>query len=317
MRKILLTPRAFHTFGNTLLDEMKHKNYEFVINETGKQLSSDEFKTLSSDVDGIVVSVDIIDKKLIEHCENLKAIVKFGVGLDNIDLVAAKEHNIAVSKTEGTNTLSVAELTIGLMLASARQIVSSTLDIRNGIWNKPTGIELQGKIVGIIGFGAIGKNVARLLTSFGMKIVVYDIYKIDKNVLEQYSCQQVDFETILKISDFLTIHIPLTENTTNLITTKEIDMMKKNMILINMSRGGIVNEDDLLQALKNNRIQAAASDVLSHEPPKTENEKQLIHLNNFILTPHIGSRTVDSEMNTIKKSLFIMDELLNQADNHI
>lgn len=313
MRKILLTPRAFDTFGSEILHKMRNSSYEFIINDTGKQLSNEKFIELASDVDGIIVSVDIIDRALIERCHNLKAIVKFGVGLDNIDLKAAEEHGIAVSKTEGTNALSVAELTVGMMLASARYIVSSALNIKKGTWNKPTGIELQGKIVGIIGFGTIGKNVAKLLSSFGMKIVVYDIYDINRNDLAQYNCQQVDFDTIISNSDFLTIHIPLTEKTKGMISAKEINQMKQSAILINMSRGGIVDENDLLNALQTKRIQAAASDVLSNEPPKMENEKTLISLDNFILTPHIGSRTVDSEVNTIKKSLSIIDELLNKA----
>lgn len=311
MYKILLTPRAFHTYGMEILNSEKFKNFNFVINDTGKQYDAKTFAKLASDVDGIIVSVDRIDKNLLENCHKLKAIVKFGTGLDNVDLISAKEKNISVSNTKGSNAQSVAELTLGLILASSRHIVSSSLQVKKGLWNKPTGIEVKDKTVGIIGFGTIGQKVAKLLSPFNVKVLVYDVYDVPKEVLNQYSSTQVDFNTVLQCSDIITIHVPLTPQTENLIGYQQICMMKSSSILVNMSRGGIVNENHLLMALKDKKIYSAASDVFSHEPPLAiDVEQELLARDDFILTPHIGSRTVESEINTIHQSLEEIEALL-------
>jgi len=315
MKRILVTPRAFHSYGAEAIKKMQEHGYETIVNDTGLQFTHEEFSKYAAEADGIIVGVDIIDKELLDKCNRLKAIVKFGVGTDNIDVEYANKLGIAVGRTAGSNSTSVAEFTIGLIFACARNIVYSAVDVKKGNWNKLTGIELKGKTIGIIGFGNIGREVARIASGIGMNVICYDVADVDEKVLKQYNATFETFDTLLGKSDIITVHVPLLEQTRNLISHKEIGLMKKSAFLINVARGGIVDEEAILKALRNKEIAFYAADVFSSEPPE-QNEwtLELFSLDNFILTPHIAARTLEAEINTINMSTNTLLELLEKAN---
>ena len=296
MKKILITPRGFSKYGLDIIECMKNEGFEVHYNDTGVAYTSEEFLSFAKDADGIIVGVEKIDSDLIDKCPKLKAIVKFGVGTDNIDLEYAKKKGIFVGKTLGSNSKAVAEMTMALILADARNLVSEVLDVKNGNWNKETGIELTDQTLGLIGFGTIGKYIAKFASAFDMKVIVYDVMPIDNTVADEYHVKVCNFEEVLMLSDVISLHIPLNETTRNMISEKEFKKMKKTATLINTARGGIVVEEDLKKALENGDIRSAAFDVYSKEPP--EYADTLIQMKNFILTPHIASRTSKAERNT-------------------
>ena len=312
-KTILITPRGYARYGREAKGRLEALGYEMDINETGKPLSPETFAAKAREAVGIIVGVDECDRALLSQCKNLRAIVKFGVGTDNIDLDAAKEFGIAVGRCMGSNSNSVAEYTVGVMFAAARHLVASALDVRNGGWNKMSGYELLGKTVGIIGFGNIGRHVARICSGIGMRTLAYDAYDIPESALREHGTEKRTVEEILRESDFVTVHVPLTPETTNLIAAAQFDSMKPTAVLINAARGGIVNERDLLEALKNRKIYAAAADVFTSEPPAADEwVQELLHLDNFILTSHIAARTPEAEINTVNISTDVMIGLLGK-----
>lgn len=298
---ILVTPRGYAKYGDEASKQLEALGYEMNVNRSGKPVPREDFVKQAKEATGIIVGVDELDAQLLKECKVLKAVVKFGVGTDNIDLDIAKECNIKVGRCVGSNSNAVAELTIGMMFAAAKWIVSTNVNIRSGGWEKPTGYELYGKTIGIIGFGNIGKHVARMAKGIGMKVLAYDVYDLAMDVLSAYDARQTSVDEILKTSDFISIHTPLNDQTKDMISAPQFKMMKDTAILVNAARGGIVNEKALYNALKNKDIFAAASDVFTTEPPENiEWVQDLIHLNNFILTPHIASRSVEAEQNTVR-----------------
>ncbi|MEM4576761.1 MAG: hydroxyacid dehydrogenase [Candidatus Nezhaarchaeales archaeon] len=233
---------------------------------------------------------------IMEAC-NLKVIGRAGVGLDNIDIKAASEKNIKVVSTPQASTVAVAEATVALILSLARMIPEATRTLKEGLWlkNKFMGFELRGKVLGIIGFGRIGKAVAKRALSFEMKVIAYDIRDIRKEAESMGVKVASTLEELLKESDIVTLHIPLNENTRRMIGEREISLMKDGAILVNTSRGGIVDTKALLKALKNGKLSGAALDVFENEPPKTEEEWELIRLPNVVATPHIASQTLEAQ----------------------
>lgn len=306
--KILITPRGFAKNGMNYIKEMEDKGYEVHYNDTGLQYTPEQFLEYAEDSDGIIVGVDDLSKRVMSKCHKLKVVCKFGVGTDNIDLNYAKENGILVGRTVGSNSNSVAEHVMGYIYSDAKNLYQSINFVKNHEWKKLTGSEIFGKTLGIIGFGSIGKQLARQAVGVGMKVNVYDVFDISKGILDEYNVKQVDFETILKISDYITLHLPLNEHTRNMISTNEFIQMKNNVCLINAARGGIVDEAALYQVLKNHEIRSAYFDVFSTEPPKEDNP--LIGLDNFILTPHTAARTLEADQNTCEKSAnIVMNEL--------
>lgn len=310
---ILVTPRGYAKYGKEASIRLKMLGYEMNVNTTGKPLSRETFIANAQKATGIIVGVDKIDKDLLKQCKKLKAIVKFGVGLDNIDLDTANEYKIKVGRCIGSNSNAVAEFVLGLMLSCARYISTSNTYVRNNRWIKPTGVELFGKTIGIIGFGNIGRQLAHIVHGIGMKVLAYDTSDIPSNTLECYNARPSSIETILKECDFISIHTPLTEKTRNMISTDQFAMMKDSSILINAARGGIVNEKALYIALKNKQIFAAASDVFTSEPPSHEDWiQELLNMDNFILTPHIASRSVEAEQKTAEMATDCIIDLLEE-----
>ena len=294
--KIVVTPRGFAKCAIENVEIIKQAGHTAYYNDTEKAYTKEEFYKKTIDADGIIVGVETVDKEFIDSHPKLKAVVKFGVGTDNIDVDYCNEKGIFVGKTVGSNSRSVAETVISYILADSKNLYESIGAVKAGEWTKLTGYEVENKTLGIVGFGNIGQKVAKMANGLGMNVLVYDPYLVSQNALKEYNVKEVAIEDILTKSDFISLHVPLTEQTKNLITLKELKKMKPTCALINTARGGIVNEQELFFALTNKIIRCAYFDVLTNEPPK-ENEK-LLTLPNFYLTPHIASRSVEAEKNT-------------------
>ena len=233
-------------------------------------------------------------KELIEKADNCQIIARVGVGLDNIDEDAAKVKNIRViNAVEGAIT-AVAELVIGLMLSMAREIPRADREIRNGNWIKKEmmGSELKGKYLGIIGLGNIGKRLGRLARALNMNIIGYDIVPINEEFSKEVGLMKADLDTLLASSDYVSLHVPLLDSTKHMINAEKLRLMKKTAHIVNTSRGGVIDEEALYNALKDGNLESAALDVFEIEPA-TGNK--LANLPNFIATPHIGAQTKEAQ----------------------
>lgn len=285
------------------------EGYEVIFNDTGQTFTEDDMLELAKDVEGIIIGIDSITKKVIDNAENLKAISKYGVGMDNIDVKAAREKGILLDNTPNTNNVSVAELAIGLMFNIARNISYSVSEVKNLKWKRIKGVELTDKKLGLVGCGNIGKEVTRRAYGLGMRIKVYDPYFNDPDFSKEYNIELVDLDTLLSTSDFISLHLPLNEETEDFISKRELEKMKNSAFLINTSRGGLISENSLLWALKEGEIAGAASDVFSKEPP---GDNSLLAMDNFILTPHIGANTVESVRRMATRATENLLEMLNK-----
>ena len=242
----------------------------------------------------IVRSRTKLTKELIEKADNCKIIARVGVGLDNIDLDAAKAKNIRViNAVEGAMT-AVAELVLGLMLGLARQIPRADRGIRNDQWLKKElkGTELKGKYLGIVGLGNIGKRLGRLAKGLNMNIIGFDVIPIDEEFSKDVGLMKADLDTLLQSSDYISIHVPLLDSTYHMINAEKLSTMKPTARIINTSRGGVIDEDALYDAIKNGKLGGAALDVFETEPALGH---KLAELDNVILTPHMGAMTKEAQ----------------------
>ncbi len=242
----------------------------------------------------IVRSRTTLTKEIIEKAENCKIIARVGVGLDNIDQEAAKNKNIRVINAVEGAMNAVAELVLGLMLSLARQTARGDRAIRDGKWLKKElkGTELRGKYLGIIGMGNIGKRLGRVAKALNMNIIGYDVIPIDEEFSKEVGLMKADLDTLLQSSDYVSIHVPLLDSTYHLIDTQKLSIMKKTAKIINTSRGGVIDEDALYEALKAGNLGGAALDVFEKEPAI---DNKLAELDNVILTPHIGAQTKEAQ----------------------
>ena len=307
-KKIVITPRGFAKCGLQNAEKIRNAGFDLFYNDSGLAYSKEEFYEITKDADGIVIGVESVDAAYLEAHPKVRAVVKFGVGTDNIDLEYCREHGIFVGRTVGSNARSVAETAISFIIADSKNLYESISDTRNHGWSKLTGYEIMDKTVGIVGFGAIGKQVARMAWGLGMRVLAYDAFGIDKEVADSLHAEIVGLDELIERSDFLSLHVPLTPDTANMISAAELSRMKKNAVLINTARGGIVNEADLYEALKGGTIKAAYFDVFSSEPPRAD--EPLITLPNFYLTPHVASRSAEAERNTADMASKIVVEAL-------
>ena len=251
---------------------------------------------LAKDVEAIIVrSKPKVTRRVIEAAPKLRVIGRAGVGLDNIDLDAAKERGIKVVNSPAASSRSVAELVFGLLFAVARKIAFADRKMREGIWAKKQcmGIELEGKTMGVIGFGRIGYNVAKIANAFGMRVLLYDPYPNEERAKE-VGGTFASLEDLLKESDVVTLHVPLVDATYHLINEERLKLMKPTAILINAARGAVVDNNALVKALQEGWIAGAGLDVYEEEPlPK---DHPLTRLDNVVLTPHIGASTEEAQM---------------------
>lgn len=259
------------------------------------EISNQELITKVKDYDVIIVrSRTKITKEIIDNATNAKIIARVGVGLDNIDTVEAQKKNVEVINAGEASVNAVSELVLGLMFSLSRNIPIANNATKQGKWIKKDliGIELKGKYLGIIGLGKIGRNVARLARGLRMNLIGYDVVPIDKSFAQEVSLITTDLKTLIESSDYITCHVPSTEQTKHLINKEMLSIMKKGSFLINTSRGEVIDEQALIDSLKNKRIGGAALDVYEIEPPTN---KELLVLDNLICTPHIGAQTKEGQ----------------------
>lgn len=278
--KILISDKIFEE-GIKLLEE---KGYQVT---RAWDTPKTELPKIIADYDVLIVrSATKVKGELLDNAKKLKVIGRAGEGLDNIDFKKVNSLGIALVNTPHVSYMSVAELTIGHLLALARSIVQGTISLREGKWEKEKliGTEVNGKTIGIIGCGYIGKTVERLAISLGMNVL-----GVEECVYDRF----VPLAEMLPQADFITIHVPLTPHTKHMISTNEFNMMKDGVMLIDCSRGGVVNQEALYQALVSGKVKGAALDVFEEEPPKSS---KLLALNNVIATPHVGAQTQEAQL---------------------
>ena len=277
--KILISDKIFEE-GIKLLEE---KGYQVTC---AWDKPKTELPIIIADYDVLIVrSATKVKGELLDNAKKLRFIGRAGEGLDNIDYQRAKALGIALVNTPHVSYMSVAELTIGHLLALARNIVQGTTSLREGKWEKEQlmGHEVNGKTLGVIGCGYIGKTVERLAIALGMKVL-----PVEECVYDRF----VPLGEMLPQADFITIHVPLTTHTKHMISTKEFNLMKKGVMLIDCSRGGVVDQEALYQALISGKVAGAALDVFEEEPPKNS---KILTLNNVIATPHMGAQTHEAQ----------------------
>lgn len=262
---------------------------EYVVNPIGRRLKEDELRNFLQDFDALIAGTEPITAQVMDNAPRLKLIARVGIGLDNVDLLAARERGIAVSYTPDAPAPAVAELAVGQMLNTVRGISVADRCIRGGVWERIMGERLANLTIGIIGTGRVGSRVLRHLQGFSPKRILVNDLKPDFNLYSLYHAEFCEKETIYREADIITLHVPMTRLTRGLISAREIEMMKKSVVLINTSRGGIINEADLYEALKAKRIAAAAIDVFEKEPYAGP----LATLDNCFLTCHMGSCSKD------------------------
>jgi phosphoglycerate dehydrogenase-like enzyme len=256
--------------------------------EADRPLDEEELVELVRGCWGLIVGVDPVTAAVLD-AGPLRVVVRFGSGTDNVDLEAAGRRGVRVAATPGANARSVAELTIGLLLALARHLVVHDRKIRSGSWSRHTGIELAGRRLGVVGYGAVGRQVAGIAGALGMEVVATDPAVRDAEV------PLVDLETMLASSDAVTLHVPLADETRAMIGAAQLDRMRPQALLVNTSRGGLVDEQELAQALAAGRLGGAAFDTFEREPPEAS---PLLALDNFIASPHAGAATMEAARQT-------------------
>lgn len=269
------------------IEILKNAGFE-VVQKTG--LSPEELVKAIPDFDGIIVrSATKVTKEVIEAGNNLKVIGRAGIGLDNIDLEKAKEKGIKVINTPTATSISVAELALGMMFCAARRIPQASISTKNSKWEKKKfkGFELYGKKLGIIGIGRIGSEMAKRAKILGMEIIAYDPY-----VKTSDYANIVDLDTLLKESDYISLHIPKTNETEHILDKTAFDKMKEGVVIINCARGGVVDENALYDAINDGKVRIACVDVFESEPAK---DNKLFNLDQVIVTPHIGAQTKEGQ----------------------
>ncbi|WP_018963685.1 phosphoglycerate dehydrogenase [Coprothermobacter platensis] len=289
--KVVATAVTFGRINKEPLERLQKAGCEVLLNPYGRPLTEDEMIKLASDADAIIVGNDKVTRHIMENCKNLKLIAKHGVGTDGIDINAAKTLGITVTNAPATNNEEVADLTFGLMIALARGICKANTDTKNGKWIKPTGVSLYQKTIGIVGVGAIGRAVSKRATGFSMNILGYDT--MENEEAKRLGLKFVPLDTLLQQSDFITLHLPLTNDTRNLLNKDRFQQIKKGAILINTARSQLLDMDALYKALTDGTLRGYGTDVYDFEPPE---HLPFFDLENVILTPHIGGTTLESNL---------------------
>ncbi len=307
-----------------VLGKVDQKGLSFLKENEFKVIEIENFeiqnlKERLKDVDGILLRTTRLDKEILQHCDNLKIVSRHGVGYDNVDLDFLNENKIALCITSTSNAVSVAEHVLSFFIYLTKKISLSDSLVKEGNFEKrsslPNFFELYKKKVLIIGFGRIGKEVAKRCLGFDMEVYVYDPF-LDNEIIIRSQCIPIEKNQGLAIADFITIHLPLNIDTKNFISQTELNVMKKNSILVNTSRGGIVNENDLCIALESKKIQGAGMDVFVSEPP--ESNHPFFKLDNILLTPHNAALTLECrERMSLESSQNIVFFLKNMSELNV
>ena len=287
--RTLITTVPFGEIDRTPRELLSEAGVDFDVNPTGRRLTENELTDLVAEYDVLVAGTEPISRLVLDNAPRLKLISRVGIGLDSVDLLEARKRNVSVSYTPDAPSPAVAELTIGLMLTLLRKISISNSQLRQGVWRRYFGKRLSESVVGVIGVGRIGKRVISLLKGFNcMEILVNDLAPSDLGGAAA-ECQWVEKERIYREADIITLHVPLTGETENMIRGEHLEMMKSGALLINTARGGIINEDDLYMTMLKGHLGGAAIDVFKTEPYFGP----LVEVDHCVLTAHMGSMTED------------------------
>jgi phosphoglycerate dehydrogenase-like enzyme len=283
---------ASHSFPKNpdLRRELLERYPDARFNETRQPLKGDDLIGFLRGCSKAITGLEALDDAVFRAVPELRVVSKYGVGLDTIDLEAARRHGVSVRWTPGVNRQSVAELTLAFMIALARNLMPLAREVRDGVWTHGGGRQISSATVGVLGCGHVGQTVARVCRAFGARVVAHDIVAhVDFD--GEHGVRAVSLDELLRESDFVTIHLPLDESTRGMIGVEELALMKPSAFLINTARGGIVDEAALRRALVDRRISGAACDVFAVEPPV---DTELLALTNFVGTPHVGASTVEA-----------------------
>jgi D-3-phosphoglycerate dehydrogenase len=286
--RVLVTPTSFGRDDPLLREKLESAVGEVIYNPTSRPLVSSELAELLPGCHGYIAGLDTVDRATIEAANELRVIARYGAGVDRIDLNAARDRGIIVTNTPGANTVSVAELAIGLMLALVRSIPQANTATKCGEWPRLNGMSLEHKVIGLIGFGAIGRAVARCLQGFNCTLIAYDPFP-NTEAAQAVNTTFLPLPEVLHQADVVSLHLPVLPETRGMVNTEFLVQMKPGAVLINTARGEIVNEADLLAALQSGHLSAAGLDAFSSEPPGAENP--LLKLPQVIATPHTGAHT--------------------------
>ena len=285
---VLVTATSYGQHDAGLKSELEAAVGRVTYNDTGRPLSSAQLAALLPGVDGTIAGLDTIDAAALAAADGLRIVARYGVGVDNVDLAAAAARGIVVTNTPGANARSVAELAMALLLLLARPVARAAAETRAGGWPRLPGLSLAGKTVGLIGFGAIGRQTARLLAGFDCRLLAYDPL-LNEATAAALGVRAASLDELLAASDFVSLHAPVTPETRGLVDAAFLAQMKPGASLINTARGELVDEAALLDALTSGRLRGAALDAFTTEPPGGDNP--LLALPNVIATPHMGAHT--------------------------
>jgi len=289
--KVLISPSSFGNITLEPINILKEEGYEIINNPFGRKLTEAEVIEHAKGCIGIVAGVEPLTSKVMDSLPHLKCISRVGVGMDNVDLEYAKQKGISVVNTPNGPTRAVAELTLAMTLSLLRKIPQADAALKNKQWKKQTGNLIFQKQIGVIGLGRIGRLVAELFRGIGNPVIGYDLYP-DYQWAKKFGIQIKSFDEVISESDIITLHIPGNADKTPVISQNELTKMKSNAFLINIARGGVVDEQALYSALKENKLAGAAVDVFSNEPY----DGPLCDLENIILTPHLGSYAAEGKL---------------------
>ena len=316
MKKALITTIPFGQEDKTPIKVLEQNGIDYLINPMERKFSRDELIDNLTGISFLIAGTDKIDKELLESASDLEMISRVGIGLDSIDLLAARDRGISVSYTPEGPSKAVAEFTMNSILSTLRNSVLTSQSLKKGIWKKKMGRSVNESIIGVFGAGRIGSELIQLLACFKpRRILVYDPYVDEAKFEKKLGIEFVSKNELLENSDLITLHLPMNSSTKDFIAEKEIKAMKPNSIIINTSRGGIVNEDDLFSALNIGHLSSAAIDVFEKEPYSGK----LLDLDNCITTPHMAPMSkasrISMEIDAVKEVVRFAngESLINQV----
>ena len=313
---VAVASRSFSK-NDDLVKNLQSKYSSVIFNDSGKTLQGDELADFLMPATKAIIGIEDLTESILAKLTKLKVISKYGVGLNNLDLKLLKKRNIRLGFTPGVNKQSVAELALTLILIGIKKIQDNNIDIINGNWSQEKGSELYGKNIGLLGFGNIGQKLASLLQPFDCKILFFDEKKFSREEISDISSNlnfepnlinQMSLQQVLKESDILSIHLPLTASTENKISLKELNELRSNVCIINTARGGIINEQDLYIFLSENPCSFAGFDVFKKEPAINNS---LFELKNFFGTSHRSSLTNEGILSMGMAAINGLDDNIN------
>ncbi len=293
-RRLVVVTTAWLRPGDEVDRLLVANGHEVVhASSTEREISGVSLAEAIADADAVIAGTEAFTADIIAAAPGLMVIARTGVGYDNIDLEAAAAHGIPVCATPQVNSQSVAEYAIGLMLSLARAIPGNVQKVREGLWDQSSEHELAGKVLGIVGMGAIGKLVAQMARGIGMRVIARDVYE-DREFADLHSIEYTDLSTLLHTADVVSLHVALDDSTRHLVDERRLAWMKPSAFLINTSRGGILDEDALASAIRRGALAGAALDVVEQEPLPLSSP--LRGLDRVIVTPHVAAGTVESRL---------------------